>query len=224
MYCYYLWIPKSKWFLLWTFLSDFEQLLLNIEGFKPTFTVLPGDYNQIHEHGRFRHQHTWRYAFRCSNFNILLANKPTRILPNSSPCIDLIFTNQPGLVINPGTHPPLHANCHHRITYCKLKLKTDYPTPYQRLVWNFKKANITSIRRATHILNWGFLFFNKSVHEQVVDEYIFIVSNYIPNKFVTINDKDSPWMTERTKNKIVEKKIIYKSYVSNCKTVIDYQN
>ena len=27
------------------FLSGFEQLLINIEGFKPNFTVLLGDYN-----------------------------------------------------------------------------------------------------------------------------------------------------------------------------------
>ena len=41
-----------------------------------------------------------------------------------------------------------------------------------------------------------------------------IFSNYIPNKFVTIDYKDPPWMTERTKNKIFKKKYIYKSYIS----------
>ena len=51
-----------------------------------------------------------------------------------------------------------------------------------------------------------------------------IFSNYIPSKFVTIDDKDSPWMTEaeRIKDKTLEKSYIYKSYISNRKTTIDY--
>ena len=89
------------------------------------------------------------------------------ILPSSSSCIDLIFTDQPSLVVSSGAHPSLHANCHHQITYCKLNLKIEYPPPYQHLVWNFKKANITSIRKAILTVNWEFLFFKKSVLEQV---------------------------------------------------------
>ena len=49
-----------------------------------------------------------------------------------------------------------------------------------------------------------------------------IFSNYVPNKFVTIDDKDPPWMTERIKNKIIEKSYIYKSQISNDMTAIDY--
>ena len=28
------------------------------------------------------------------------------------------------------------------------------------------------------------------------------IPNYIPNKYVTIDDRDPPWMTEKIKNKI----------------------
>ena len=84
------------------------------------------------------------------------------ILPSSSSCIDLIFTGQP----SSWAHPSLPGNCHHQITYYKLNLKIVYP-PYQRLVWNFKKAKITSIRKAIHTVNWEFLFFSESVPEQV---------------------------------------------------------
>ena len=50
-----------------------------------------------------------------------------------------------------------------------------------------------------------------------------IFSNYIPNKFVIIGNTDPPWMTERIKNKMFKKNCIYKSYISNGKTAIDYQ-
>ena len=46
--------------------------------------------------------------------------KPTHILKNSSSCIDLIFTDQPNLITDSGTHPSLHLNCHHNVTLCKI--------------------------------------------------------------------------------------------------------
>ena len=54
----------------------------------------------------------------------------THILSNSSSCIDLIFTNQPNLVIESGTHLSLHPNCHGQIIHCKIKLQVEYPPPY----------------------------------------------------------------------------------------------
>ena len=168
------------------FRSGFEHLLINIEGLKPNFTVLLGDYNArsrswwasdtIPPEGKQLDVLTSSYGLQQ------LVNEPTHILPSSSSCIDLIFTDQPSLVVRPGAHPSLHANCHHQITYCKLNLKTEYRLLYQSLLWNFKKADITSIRKAILIVNWEFLFFNKSVHEQVFtfnNTLTNIFSNYI---------------------------------------------
>ena len=56
-----------------------------------------------------------------------LISDPTRILQHSSSCIDLIFVNQPNLVIDSSIHPSLHQNCHHQIIFCKLNLKIEYP-------------------------------------------------------------------------------------------------
>ena len=55
-----------------------------------------------------------------------IISDPTHILPHSSSCIDLIFTDQPNYVIDCGTHLSLHPNCHHQITFCKLNLKIEY--------------------------------------------------------------------------------------------------
>ena len=56
--------------------------------------------------------------------------EPTYILSNSSSCIDLIFTNQPNLVVDSGTHPSLHPNSHHQIIHCKVNLQVEYPPLY----------------------------------------------------------------------------------------------
>ena len=38
-----------------------------------------------------------------------LISDPTHLLPNSSSCIDLIFTDQSNLAVNSGIHPSLHV-------------------------------------------------------------------------------------------------------------------
>ena len=70
-----------------------------------------------------------------------LISHPTHISPNSLFCIDLTFTDQPNLVIDCGVHPSLHLNCHHQIIYCKFSLMTEYPPPYERLVWDYNRAH-----------------------------------------------------------------------------------
>ena len=116
----------------------------------------------------------------------------------------------------------MHPNCHHKITHCKIDLKITYPPPYKRLVWDFKRANIPSIRKAIKMVDWRFMFLNKSVHDQVSifnNTLINIFSNYIPHKYVTVDDRDPPWMTELIKNKIKSKSSLYKS-----NKFIDLQN
>ena len=87
---------------------------------------------------------------------------PTYFLPQSSSCIDLIFIDQPNLVIDSSVHSSLHANCHHQITCCQLNLKIVFPPPYEHLVWNYKKTDVTAIRKALDLGNWDFFLRNRS--------------------------------------------------------------
>ena len=64
------------------------------------------------------------------------------------------------------------------------------------------------------MVDWQFTFLNKDTHEQVSifnEIFMNIFPNYIPHKYVTIDDRDPPWMTEKIKNKINLKKSLYKS-------------
>ena len=47
-------------------------------------------------------------------------------------------------------------------------------------------------------------------------------SSFIPNKLVTLNDKDLPWMTSNLRDKINWKNSIYKEYLKNGKTSYHY--
>ena len=77
-----------------------------------------------------------------------LIDEPTHICKNSSSCIDLIFTNQPNLIVNRGRHPSLHENYQHKITYAKTNPRVEYPPPYKCHVWNYAKANVNGINKA----------------------------------------------------------------------------
>ena len=59
--------------------------------------------------------------------------------------ISVIFFTGSSLVISSEAHFFPHVNCHHQISYSKWNFKIKYPPPFQRLVWNVKKADITSI-------------------------------------------------------------------------------
>ena len=109
--------------------------------------------------------------------------------------IDLIFTNQPNFVTESGVHPPLHTNCHHQIKFAKPNLRVEYPPLYERLIWDYKNADIQSINRVIYIFYLGNSFKRKNVNEKVHflnnPENFF---NYISNKVILCNDKDPLWL------------------------------
>ena len=70
-----------------------------------------------------------------------------------------------------------------------------------------------------------FYFSNKNVHEQVIifnQTLINIFSNYIPNKLITVDDKDPSWMNESIKRKMMAKKHACKSFNVNKKNYDAY--
>ena len=211
------------------FLSGFEDILSSVLFSKSQFTVIFSDFNG-------RSSSWWSNDITNANGILIdslttthdfkqLISDATHILSQSLSCIDLIFTDLPNYVIDCGSHPSLNQNCHHQIRFCKLNLKVEYPPPYQRLVWNFKKSNNGAIKRVIELVNLNFLFSHKNVHEQVVifnQTLMNIFSNYIPKKLITVDDKDPPWMNEYIKKKILDKKIACKVLNSNNKNYDSY--
>ena len=150
-------------------------MLGDILSFNPDISIILGDFNA-------RSKKWWVGDNQTSE-----GSEPTHILKNSSSCIDQIFTDQPSLITDSGTHPSLHLNCHHKIIHCKTDLKNVYLPRYMRLAWDFKRANISSIRKAVKTVDWRFMFLNKNVHKQVSifnNTLMNIFTNYIPNKYL----------------------------------------
>ena len=90
-----------------------------------------------------------------------LISAPTHIFQNSSSCIDLIFFNQPNLVIDSVIHPSLQQNCHNQVIFCKLNLKIEYPPSYAHEVWDYGKAQTHLVNCAIDHFDWVNLFLDK---------------------------------------------------------------
>ena len=63
----------------------------------------------------------------------------------------------------------------------------------------FKRTDVNAITTVINQVDWKFMFSCKNVHQQVFSMKLLLTffSNFIPNKLVTYNDKDRPWMTEK---------------------------
>ena len=93
--------------------------------------------------------------------------EPTHILESSAGCIDLIFINQPNVVMDSGVHLSLYRKFHHQIIYSKLNLKIEHPPPYIHKIWDYNRSETNSVNRSIQIFDWSYLFSGKNVHEQV---------------------------------------------------------
>ena len=206
------------------FLSNLEIFLREINKSKPSLSVVTGDF-------RARSFYWWckdmnskeglnLFLLMSSNGLSQLINDTTYIQTSSS-CIDLIFADQPNLLMNAGVHSTLHSNCHHQIVHSSFNLNIYYNTlspakPYQRLTWDYKKADSTKIRKALDSLNWERLFDKKELNAQIkaLNETILIVfRNIVPNKYITVDDKDLVWINEIIKPKMKTKNKLYKQNI-----------
>ena len=113
-----------------------------------------------------------------------------------------------------GVHSSLSSTCHHETVFAKLNLKVEYPPPYERVFWDYSRADKASRNRAINAIDWDELFANKLWNPRYLNDLpLNIYSNYIPNKTVLCNDKDPPWMTNAIRTAIEMKNNAYKEYV-----------
>ena len=214
--------PSQNIFEFEIFLSKFEKVLSDTTLCNSLFTIILGDFHAKSSVWWTRDKTTIEGTQLESLSSVhgfhQLISQPTHLLPQTSSCIDLIFTDQPNLIVDSGIHPSLHSNCHHQITCCKINLNTEYQPPYEHLVWECIKKSIESV-------NWEVMFNNKQFHKQVsiFNEVLRnIFSNFTPNKLVTFDDRDPPWLNDFVKSKIKWKNQLHKIYTKNGYKYNDY--
>ena len=145
-------------------------------------------------------------------------NEPTNFEGQKNPsCIDLIFSNQPNLILESGVHPSLTSYCHHQIIFVKINFKIILPPAYRREIWHFKNARIDLIQQSINRFDWEGALGNLDVNKQVeilTETLLNIFRNFIPNEVITCKSRDPPWMTKEIKKALRRKNRLYKKYIS----------
>ena len=97
---------------------------------------------------------------------IHVITEPACFLESSSSCIDLIFTNQPNIIMDSGIQSPPYGKYNHQIKYSKFDLKIEYPPSSSRKNWDYNVSETDSINPFIESFDWSYLFSDKNGHEQ----------------------------------------------------------
>ena len=141
------------------FLSNFKNWKLKIKAECPIATNFTGDFN---EHSQF----WWSDDGTTPEGRIIadiftslglpqINTEPTDFEPNFNPsCIDLVVTDQLNLILDSGTRASLDSYCHHQIIHCKVNIRIPAPSPFNKKVWHFHRANSAAIERSMKMFPW----------------------------------------------------------------------
>ena len=105
------------------FLKNVELTLDKINEYNPFIISVLGDFNAKStnwcKNDITSHEGSMSDAVTCNYELHQLIQEPAHILYSSCSCMDLIFTSQLNLVMEPGVHSSLHPNCRHQVV-CKI--------------------------------------------------------------------------------------------------------
>ena len=218
-------------------IAEFEEYVESLENIyeliqkeNPMATVLSGDFNarspffwendMENSHGRI-----FSEFLISTNFNQLI-DEPTHVRDDGSQsCIDLLCTDQPYLFTETGVLASLDPASKHNIVHGTMKIDIPRPPPYKRTIWDYKNTQFNLIRNDLVAVNWFDLFFNLNVHEKVLlfsDTFLEIVRKHIPNKVVTCDERDAPWITPEAKAAIRRNNRVYKKWAQRGRNPNDF--
>ena len=147
-----------------------------------------------------------------------MIDEPTHILNNSMSCIDLIFCTNKNIISNHGVDVSIFDKCHHNIIFSNIDIRVPLPLIFVREVWDYSKANVAHIKKAISNFNWHNTFKDLSVNEKVVllnETLLNIFRNYIPNKKITCDYRQPPWMTDKIKTLLRDRYKLTKMFYKN---------
>ena len=205
------------------FTMNFQLMLSKLHAENPFCIIITGDFN-------CRSTQWWQNDSENNEGRLFepitadlglhqLISEPTHLMGDSKSCIDLIFTDQPNLVVDTGVHPSLHEQCHHQNFYGKLSVSNIAPSPYSRRIWYYNKTNFVNIMKSIEMFRWheqlGKITCPDAQVKLLNDVLLNIYSNFIPNEVKTIKPRQAPWITQDVKKFLRKKNHAYASFVRN---------
>ncbi len=124
-----------------------------------------------------------------------LINEATYVTSTSANILDLIFTDNPGYIIESGTLPPLGTS-KHAVVYCKSTKTITQEKPYTKGVWKYEDADVNGLNTAIGDFPFEDIFSDYEDIDRITESWthliIEIAKEYIPYRMLKINPKDKP--------------------------------
>jgi len=181
--------------------THLEQILSSCRTSNHTL-ILTGDFNDRTTNWHSTHPDseigTNLYDLLNSYYLSQLINEPTR----NNNILDLLITNNPGLIIDSGTLDPLH-DLDHLPIYGKLNFHIKHNKPSIRNIWDFANGNYQELNDQLLQIPWGMVIGESDIDDAVEMMTALIKqcsNNCIPNKTVKIFPTDKPGMTSKVKD------------------------
>ena len=214
------------------YVKSLEQIYETINKENPSVIIITWDFNSrsplFWENDKENREGRIFSNFLISNNIEELINEPTHIRDDGSQsCIDLICTDQPFIFTDTRVFPSLDSHSKHNIIYGSLNFRIPCPPPYKRKIWDYKAAKNDLIRNDLLNTDWQSLFFGLDVNEMSLvftDALVNIISNHIPNRIITVNDKDAPWINSNVKSAIRRNYRVYRKWVKRGRIPEDHDN
>ena len=125
-----------------------------------------------------------------------LIDTPTRITESSKTCLDLIFCNAIGLVVNSEVLTPFSL-ADHCVTSITLDLKFFTKSEsHEKRVWKFSQANIDDLNLSISTQDWDAIFYDATpdtVCKRFVNSLLAIFEAHVPHSDRVTKCNDMPW-------------------------------
>lgn len=138
-------------------------------------------------------------------------NEPTRITPNSSTLIDIIFSNNDNIVKNVNVTPPICSD--HSVINFSIPDSVFKQHTYTKYIMEYANADVVKMNQIINNTDWVSISNQHDVNgfnSVLVDTINNVIEECIPRKKITIRPNDKPWMTNEIRLKIRQRNRIHK--------------
>ena len=155
--------------------------------------IITGDLN-ADPIGNYRNFSKLKQLCESNNFQIHIT-EPTRVTQATATCLDQFISNLYDKVKSVHVTHPIGDSDHNKIEM-KINLNISLNKCYDRLIWDYSKANFDQFRNALSSADWDSCFVDDDIEQSCnnwTTTFLQISRENIPNKIVTIRTKDKPF-------------------------------
>lgn len=168
------------------------------------------------------HENIFEQCLHSYDFTQII-NEPTRITNFSQKLIDVIFINNPDLIVNAGTMDSLGISDHKAI-YCDLYLLVHHIKPKLLTYRDFRNFSENNFRHDLNNVRWDEIFYLNYIDDKVTyltENILQLFDKHAPYITSRITKPYAPWITPSIKQLIIDRKKALLKYKKS-KNLNDY--